>query len=608
MTKQRANKDVARTDAGPTMGRRVNRSGAVKLAAAAATLGLLLTVGAAGEQDIGTGPATPPATLPAAGQAYPNGAPGQPFPAQPPQPGAGGEVPAPAVVAPVQTPPPAPESPAMVAPAPAPAMAMTPITTQPASQPVAAAGPSADSGLRVDAGRSVILHLARLVKLVSLGDPAVAAVNVMPGGQGLLITGKKGGSTALVVVDDMGKSTVYDLTVDPDFTALRKQLKASFPTAAVEALPLNDSIALHGTVPSDQVAAQVVEMANTFAKVHNFMTVAGGQQVMLQIRFAELDRSAVRNLGINFGGTDGVSSFGNNVGQVNPLGFITSGTSLNGLALGAQSAGSAITLFGQGQFGRTAFAYFLQALEENGLVRIMAEPNVVAINGQEASFIAGGEFPVPVSQGGGTGAGSAVTVQYQEYGIRLNFTPLVLGQGNIRLKVAPEVSELDFANAVRSNGFLIPALTKRKVSTTVELADGQSFALAGLMDDTTSTTTDAVPILGDIPILGMLFRSTKYQRQQTELVVLVTPHLVAATDPDTTAALPGEHWRYPTDAQAYFKWDMGGDQLGKPAKDGEKGADRNLASTVPPRSFHGTYGFTPNGAGGVDAATAGGGH
>ncbi len=586
MSKQRANKDVARTIADA---RRRNRTGAV-LAAATATLGLFLAVGAAGGQDVGTTPPVSPAPTP--GQPYPNGTPGQPYG------GAAQPAPAPEAAPPATQPTPA----VLMVPATQPTPAVMP-TTEPMAQAPAPA--AADNGLHLDAGRSMILHLARVPQTVSIGDQTVASVNVLHDGRGLLITGKKGGSTALIVMDDMGRSAVYDLTVDPDFTALRRQLKEAFPGIAVQATPLNDTIALRGLVPSDQVAAQVAEMAATFAKVHNFMSVAGGQQVMLQIRFAELDRSAVRNLGINFGGTDGISSFGNNVGQVNPLGFITSGTSLNGLALGAQSAGSAITLFGQGQFGRTAFAYFIQALEENGLVRELAEPNVVAINGQEASFIAGGEFPIPVSQGGGTGAGAAVTVQYQEYGIRLNFTPLVLGNGQIRLKVAPEVSELDFANAVRSNGFLIPALTKRKVSTTVELADGQSFALAGLMSDTTTTATDAVPLLGDIPVLGMLFRSTKFQRQQTELVVMVTPHLVGATDPDTTAALPGEHWRVPTDAQTYFLWDMGGDQLRKPTKRGEKGADRNTEATVPPRAFHGTYGFTPNGAGGVDTT---GGH
>jgi pilus assembly protein CpaC len=600
MTNQRANKDVARRAGGSRRPEiRAHRRGAV-VAAAAAALGMLVAVGRVAGQDVGTGPGQPQG--PVSGQPYPNGAPGQPFPAQPSGNGAGGAepvpAPAPGAFAPDAGQPPVESDGAtapMATPVAVPAGAQS--TTQPAA-PAAAAAP--DNGVHLDAGRSVILHLPRLAKLVSIGDPTVAAVNVLPDGRGLLVTGKKGGSTALIVMDDTGRSTVYDVTIDPDFTALRKQLREAFPGVAVQASPLNDTIALRGIVPSDKVAAQIAEMAGTFAKVHNFTEVAGGQQVMLQIRFAEVDRSAVRNLGVNFGGTDGISSFASNVGQVNPLGFISSGGA-NGVALGAQTGGSAITLFGQGQFGRTAFAYFVSALEENGLVRMLAEPNLLATNGQEGSFIAGGEFPVPVSQGGGSGAGAAVTVQYQEYGIRLNFTPLVEGNGMIRLKVAPEVSELDFANAVRSNGFLIPALTKRKVSTTVELADGQSFALAGLMNDTMSATTDAVPLLGDIPVIGMLFRSTKYQRQQTELVVLVTPHLVGPTDPDTTAALPGEHWRFPTDADAYLRWDMGGDQL-KPAKDGHPGADRNLESAVPPRTFHGTYGFTPNGAGGVDPA------
>ncbi len=587
MTKPHAITDVARRPA-LTRGRR----GAVL---AAATIGVLLTAGRAAGQDIGTGPGTPAGPN---GQPYPNAAPGQPYPAQPAGGGAGGAIPTPAPDGQsgmVPATPPAAE--ALPAPTPAPVM---PPPTAPATQPAAA---PADTGLHLDAGRSLIVHLARLAKLVSVGDPAVAAVNVMPDGRGLLVTGKRGGSTALIVIDDTGRSSVYDVTVDPDFTAVRRQLREAFPGVAVRAEPLNDTIALRGTVPSDKVANQIIEMAGTFAKVHNFMEVAGGQQVNLQIRFAEIDRSAVRNLGINFGGTDGISTFGNNIGQVSPLGFIQQGPGLLGLGVPSPSAG--VTLFGNGAFGKTSFAYFLQALEENGLVRMLAEPNVVAINGQEASFIAGGEFPVPVSQGGGAGAGAAVTVQYQEYGIRLNFTPLVLGGGNIRLKVAPEVSALDFANAVRANGFLIPALTKRKVSTTVELADGQSFALAGLMNDTMSSTTDAVPLLGDVPVIGMLFRSTKYQRQQTELVVMVTPRLVGPTDPDTTAALPGEHWRFPKDAGTYFTWDMGGDQL-EHAEKGQKGADKNLEPTAPPRTFHGTYGFTANGAGGVDAPTAGG--
>jgi pilus assembly protein CpaC len=592
MTKQRANKDVARRPAKLAVA-----------AAAAAALSLFLTVGRSGGQDVGTGPGQPQGPTP--GQPYPNAAPGQPYPAQPAGGGAGGAIPVPA---------PAPGASAPVAAAdqsPTPVEPGSPATTRPtngpATQPSAAPAAPTDSTVRVDAGRTIVLRLPRAALTVSVADSSIASVKMMPVDEThsdprtVLINGKKGGTTTLVVLDDMRRTTIYDLAVAPDFTALRAQLKEQFPGLPVTATPLGDTISLRGMVPNDKVAAQVNEVAGTFAKVHNFLEIAGGQQVMLQIRFAEVDRSAVRQLGVNFGGTDSVSSFANNIGQVNPLGFITSGTSINGVGLGAVTGGSAVQLFGQGQFGRTAFAYFVQALEENGLVRMLAEPNVVAINGQEASFIAGGEFPVPVSQGGGSGAGAAVTVQYQEYGIKLNFTPLVLGNGQIRLKVAPEVSELDFSNAVTSNGFRIPALTKRKVSTTVELADGQSFALAGLMNDTTSATTNAVPLLGDIPILGMLFRSTQYQRQQSELVVLVTPRLVGPTDPDTTAALPGEHWRFPPDAGAYFNHDLGGNQL-EPAKDGHKGADKSLEETVPPRAFHGTYGFTPNGAGSVGTA------
>ncbi len=598
MTKPHATTDVARR---PDL--RGTRRRTALLAATAATLGVLLAASTAGGQDVGTGPAAPQGPTP--GQPYPNGAPGQPYPAN-----AAGTEGIPTMVP--ATGGPGPTNPATNADSGA-SMATAPSVTPsgppalpaeggPATQPAPAGG---EFPLRLDAGRSIVLHCPRPAMTVTLGSPDVASFaflqrrykdKVIDDMSSIVVTGRKGGTTSMMVLDAQGRSVVYDVTVDPDFTALRRQLKEAFPGVAVQATPLNDTIALRGLVPSDRVAAQVAEMASTFAKVHNFMEVAGGQQVMLQIRFAEVDKSAVRDLGVNFGGTDGITAFGNNIGQVNPLGFIQATTT--SLGLGVPSPSGAVQLFGSGAFGRTSFAYFIQALEENGLVRMLAEPNVVAINGQEASFIAGGEFPVPVSQGGGSGGGAAVTVQYQEYGIRLNFTPLVLGNGQIRLKVAPEVSELDFANAVRSNGFLIPALTKRKASTTVELGDGQSFALAGLMNDTMSATTDAVPLLGDIPVVGMLFRSTKYQRQQTELVILVTPRLVGPTDPDTTAALPGEHWRFPTDAGAYFKWDLGGNQL-EPSKDGHKGADKSVEATVPPRTFHGTYGFTPDGAGSV---------
>lgn len=457
-------------------------------------------------------------------------------------------------------------------------------------------GLNADGGLRVISGKGTVLTTRTPYKRVSIGQPDIADVNTI-GPSTVLVTAKKAGSTQLILWDDQDRSQVVDVIVELDLAAVKRQIKAAFPDLAIEVSALNDTIALRGQVPSVQSAEQAVELSSTYAKVHNFLEVSGGQQVMLQVRFAEVSKSATKNLGINFGGTDGVSTFGNNIGQVNPLSF-TSGT--GGVpVLGVPSPNGAVTIFGQGAFSNVSFAYFISALRENGLVRMLAEPNLIAISGQEASFVAGGEFPVPVSQGGGgSGGGSAITVNYREFGVKLNFIPLVLGNGKIRLKVAPEVSDLDFSNAVRANGFLIPALTKRRVMTTVELADGQSFALAGLLNNNVSATIDSVPLLGDIPILGQLFRSTKYLRKETELVVLVTPRLVAPMNPDQVPLLPGEHWRYPSDWRLYGLSDVGGPVV-EPGTAGADKTDKTGKSTTPPPQFHGSYGYTPVGAGNV---------
>jgi pilus assembly protein CpaC len=449
-------------------------------------------------------------------------------------------------------------------------------------------GTDADGGIHLSPGKTRVIITKRKIATINIGNPDAAFVK-STGPNSLMVTAKKPGGTGLILWDEQGQMTVIDVTVEPDMATLRRELKEAFPNSNIIVTPLADSISLRGTVPSLKVAEQVVELATAFGKVHNFLEVSGCQQVMLQVRFAEVSKSATQDLGINFGGVDGISSFGNNVGQISPLGFIQGAN--NTLNLGVPTPSSGVTLFGSGAIGRTSFAYFLQALEENGLVRMLAEPNVMATSGKSAEFTAGGEFPVPVSQGGGTGSGAAVTVDYKEYGVKLNFTPIVLGDGTIRLEINPEVSELDFANAVRSNGFLIPALTTRKVHTTVELSDGQSLALAGLLNQNMSDTTDAVPLLGDIPVLGVLFRSTKYQRSETELVVLVTPRLVAPMNPDGVPLLPGEHWRHPNEAAMFFLKDMGG-----PMNDPAGKADKPAGA---PPQFHGNYGFSAAGAGTV---------
>jgi pilus assembly protein CpaC len=280
---------------------------------------------------------------------------------------------------------------------------------------------------------------------------------------------------------------------------------------------------------------------------------------------------------------------GNNIGQVSPLG-ISSGTGGGTPSLSVPDPSAAVTLFGRGVIGQAAFDYYISALRQNNLLRVLAEPNLTAISGQEASFLAGGEFPIPVTQGGGGGAGgTAVTVEYRSFGVKLKFVPVVLGDGKIRLKVAPEVSDLDFTTAVRFNGFVIPGLTSRKLETVVEVTEGQTLALAGLLNNNVSATKDVTPLLGDLPVVGALFRSVRYQRKETELVVIVTPRLVEAVNPSQVPLLPGERWRHPTEAELFWSRDLGGTtgdtrRAAPPVKKGEA------------PKFKGEYGYTPAGS------------
>jgi pilus assembly protein CpaC len=479
-------------------------------------------------------------------------------------------------------PPPKPAAPAAsVAPS-APAAPAT--AAGPATRPAAAEPAQANQVVSLDAlgpdrkvqllvGRSLVLKTSARIKNVSFSQPDIAADNELDPTT-VLLSARKAGITQLVLWDEKDRTQIVDVVVDADLNVLGDQLKKTFPGASIELSNANGTIVLRGRVPNLQIAEQATALVGSYGKALNLLELAGGQQVMLQVRFAEVSRSADLQLGFNAFASDGRFQAGYIKGPgVDPIGAIAGNQK--------GTINPAVSIFGGGQIGSTALEVFVQAMRTNNLLRVLAEPNLTAISGQDASFLAGGEFPIPVPQAGG--GATAITVEYKQFGVRLNFLPVVLGDGRIRLKVAPEVSDLDFSRSVSFNGFTIPALTKRNVVTTIELNEGQTFSVAGLLNNRVTATNDVVPLLGDLPVLGALFRSVRYERNETELVVLVTPHLVEGMNPSQVPPLPGEHWTFPTENDLFWRQYLGG-----PAP------DPKAPTTQPaPVTFHGPYGFTP---------------
>lgn len=433
-------------------------------------------------------------------------------------------------------------------------------------------GAAEDGAVRIMLNKSQVLQTRVPYRRVNVSQPEIADVNPI-GPQSILVTAKKVGSTQVIVWDDQDRSQVMDVVVGFDLQELQDQLNKQFPTAKIEATTSGNTIILKGRAPSLQVAEQAKMFASSHGEnVMSFIEVSGGQQVMLQVRFAEVSRAATQNLGFSGFITDGTFELGSINGPgVDPIG--------GGVQQLDRTIDPGVTVFGRGEFGSMAFEYYLSALRQNNLLRVLAEPNLVTMSGEKASFLAGGEFPIPVPQDSAGEAGTTITVEYKEFGVRLNFTPVVLGDGRIRMHVAPEVSELDFTNAVFFNGFRIPALTTRNVNTTVELNEGETLALAGLLNNRVTANKEVVPLLGDIPVLGSLFRSVRYERRETELVVLVTPKLVSGMRPDEVPAVPGERWRHPDDLALLFAADIGGEL----APETDEPAPR----------FQGQHGFTP---------------
>ena len=392
-----------------------------------------------------------------------------------------------------------------------------------------AAKPPATS-LSVYANQSVLLDSPFDIKRVSIARPETADVMVVSPRQ-LMVIGKAFGTTTLVYWSQQEVPTTVEVVVGINLDLVREDLTKIAPGEVFEVTAAGDKLVLTGTVTDNVTQTRLVEGAQAHAKgVVNLLKVKKLEQVLLQIRVSEVDRTLAKELGFNFlfrGNTlvGGISPPGN----FNPLG---GDTQVPFLGLGDQ-VNAFVT-----KPGLQDFAVFLRALDEKGGYKILAEPNLVVANGAEGKFLVGGEFPIVINTA--TGGTAAYSVTYKQFGVRLNFLPRISSNGEIYLTVSQEVSELDYANAVTLQGFRIPALKIRKAESGLQLADGQTFVLAGLIDNKVSKQVSKIPLLGDIPILGALFRSTRYQNNETELMVMVTPKIVRSLSKDEIPALPTE--------------------------------------------------------------------
>ena len=407
--------------------------------------------------------------------------------------------------------------------------------------------------LDLGVGKSKVLDTPMPIKRASLANPDVADTVVLSPTQ-IYLTGKTVGVTSLTLWQDNGKMfATFDVVVSPDLTRLKESLYRTLPDEqGIQVTANHDHVTLAGTVSNTMNLTRALGIAEAYApkKVTNLLQVGGVQQVMLEVRVAEMNRELIRRLGVNLGA---VARDGFGVTALNQLTTLLGGGSVSG-AGGAFSSSTGLTqevtssLNGALGFrtGSITWTGYIDALKEQNIVKVLAKPTLVALSGQEAAFLAGGEFPIPVPQAFGV-----LSIQFKKFGVGLSFSPTVLSNRHINITVAPEVSELDFSNALRIQGFTIPAITTRRASTVIELADGQSFAIGGLLRDNVRESVKKFPVLGDIPILGALFRSSSFQKNETELVIIVTPHLVKPLDM-TAQTLPTDYYVEPNDFEFFL--------------------------------------------------------
>lgn len=455
------------------------------------------------------------------------------------------------------------------------ALVTVPATARSEALQVQRGAPS--SALQVPMNRAVVVESDTPFAELSIANPGIADISSLSD-RSIYVLGKEPGRTTLTILGPDGSLiTNVDVHVTPDIAEFKERLEQILPGEPIEVRTANNGIVLSGTVSSIARLDRALELAERYApeRVSNLMSVGGTQQVMLKVQFAEMQRTVSQSLssslalqGIGLGGDLGISTGTNSLN--------TAGAAANALtgSIPSSSDQNGAMLFGFNA-GSVQVGILLEALESQGMVRTLAEPNLTALSGQEARFLAGGEYPVPVSQDGGT-----ITIEYKPFGVELNFIPRVVDGDVINLELEAAVSSIDPSNGFTQGGFTVDAFRRRETTTTVEMRDGESFAIAGLLSDDFRDLSGQVPWLGDIPVLGALFRSAEYARSQTELVIIVTPHLVTPTRGEAYA-LPTDRVRPPSERDLFL--------FGRTAE--EVGPTSGGAGEVARQDFSGSYGY-----------------
>ena len=450
-------------------------------------------------------------------------------------------------------------------------LAFSPVAGQVAAETLRVVKKGVSSVLSVPMNRAVVVESDEPFAELSIANPSIADISSLSD-RTIYVLGKAPGLTTLTLLDAAGRLiTNVEVRVAADVTEFKERLRQILPNEKIEVRTANDGIVLSGTVSSSARMQRALELAARYApdRVSNLMSVGGVQQVMLKVRFAEMKRSVSKTLGVSWG-----VSAGSPTGPTIGTGTLNNQASLvNNLAgnipLTNENAGAVVVGL---TTGATQINLLLEALEQKGVVRTLAEPNLSALSGQAATFLAGGEYPIPVAQDNGV-----TTIEYKPFGIELKFIPRVVDDDIINLELLASVSAIDSSITIQANGLTINGFTTRRTSTTVEMRDGESFAIAGLIQDDFLDNAQQLPWIGDVPILGALFRSADYQRSQTELVIIVTAHLVSPTRGEALA-LPTDRVKPPSEEALFLR--------GKVAR-----TTRGAAGEVAKQDFSGSYGY-----------------